>query len=49
MIAHPAADSLSEPDAYVLARALVGLDWRDLPCSPLTRLLLSHTDMAVPG
>ena len=39
---------LSPHDTYVLARALVGLDWRDLPCSPLTRLILSHVDLSSP-
>ncbi len=32
----------------MLARAMVGLDWQDLPCSPLANLLLSNTNMAVP-
>jgi len=40
--------NLSPHDTYVLARALVGLDWHDLPCSPLTRLILSHVDISVP-
>lgn len=40
--------TLSPHDTYVLARALVGLDWHDLPCSPLTRLILSHVDISVP-
>jgi len=40
--------NLSPHDTYVLARALVGLEWHDLPCSPLTRLILSNVDMAVP-
>ncbi len=33
---------LSESDVYAFARALVGLGWQDLPCSPLARLLLSN-------
>ncbi|NLF76528.1 MAG: hypothetical protein GX573_12600, partial [Chloroflexi bacterium] len=40
--------NLSPHDTYVLARVLVGLEWRDLPCSPLTRLILSHVDISVP-
>ncbi|MCD4684494.1 MAG: DUF3987 domain-containing protein [Anaerolineae bacterium] len=44
----PPEVKLSAQDAYVLARALVGRDWHDLPCSPLARLLLSNTNMAVP-
>ncbi|NLF79238.1 MAG: DUF3987 domain-containing protein [Chloroflexi bacterium] len=40
--------NLSPHDTYVLARVLVGLEWRDLPCSPLTRLLLSHVNISVP-
>ncbi len=34
--------TLSASDVYVFARALVGLGWQDLPCSPLARLLLSN-------
>jgi hypothetical protein len=34
--------TLSLQDRYVLARALVGLGWQGLPCSPLARLLLSN-------
>ena len=45
---HPPEVTLSAQDTYVLARALVGLNWYDLPCSPLTRLILSNADMAVP-
>lgn len=40
--------ALSTHDAYVFARALVGLDWHDLVCSPLARVLLSHVDMDTP-
>jgi len=40
--------NLSPHDTYVLARALVGLEWHDLPCSPLTRLILSHIDISAP-
>jgi len=40
--------TLSPHDTYVLARALVGLEWHDLPCSPLTRLILSHVDLSSP-
>jgi hypothetical protein len=39
---------LTPSDSYVLARAFVGLDWQNLPCSPLVRLLLSNLDLAVP-
>jgi len=40
--------NLSPHDTYVLARAMVGLEWHDLPCSPLTRLILSHVDLSSP-
>ncbi|MBN1964584.1 MAG: DUF3987 domain-containing protein [Anaerolineae bacterium] len=40
--------TLSAQDTYVLARALVGLDWHDLPCSPLARLILTNANMGVP-
>ncbi len=38
--------TLSPHDAYVLARAMAGKDWQDLPCGPFTRLVLSHIDLA---
>jgi hypothetical protein len=40
--------TLSPQDLYVLARALVGLDAQDLPCSPMTRLVLAHLDVTQP-
>ncbi|MBI5960805.1 MAG: hypothetical protein HY866_18845 [Chloroflexi bacterium] len=40
--AHP----LPKTDAYVLARALVGIGWRALPASPLAHLVLFHLDTA---
>ncbi|MBI5960349.1 MAG: DUF3987 domain-containing protein, partial [Chloroflexi bacterium] len=39
------ANPLPKTDAYVLARALVGLEWRDLPGSTLAHLILSHLDL----
>ncbi len=48
MISSSSDVTLSPSDSYVLARAFVGLDWQDLPCSPLARLLLSNVDLAVP-
>ena len=35
---------LTPQDAYVLARALVGMDWSDVPLSPATALLLAQLD-----
>lgn len=35
---------LTPHDAYVLARALVGLDWNGIPLSPVTGLLLAQLD-----
>jgi hypothetical protein len=40
--------TLSPQDTYVLARALAGMEWQSLPCSPLARLILSNTDPAIP-
>ena len=48
MTKHPVEIVLSEQDTYVLARALVGLDWQDLLCSPPVRLMLSNVDMNTP-
>ena len=39
---------LSASDVYVFARVLVRLDWQDLPCSPVTRLVLSNIDVTQP-
>ncbi len=39
---------LSPADMYVFARVLVRLDWQDLPCSPVTRLVLSNIDVTQP-
>jgi hypothetical protein len=36
--------TLNPADTYALARALVGSDWESVPCSPLTRLILSNMD-----
>ena len=38
----------SPADLYVLARALVGLSWEDVPLSPSIGLLLAHLDPTVP-
>ena len=38
---------LTPQDAYVLARALVGLDWTDVPLSPVTGLLLAQLDPTI--
>jgi len=35
---------LTPQDAYILARALVGMDWSDVPLSPATALLLAQLD-----
>ncbi len=40
--------TLSPQDAYVLARALVGLPWDSVPLSPAVALLLAHLDPNVP-
>jgi hypothetical protein len=45
---HSPEVKLSAQDAYVLARAFVNKEWQGLPCSPLARLLLTNTNMAVP-
>ena len=39
---------LSPHDAYVLARAFVGLPYHDVPLSPFTRILLAHLDLTTP-
>lgn len=39
---------LSDQDAYVLSRALLDMEWQNLPCSPLVHLLLSNTNIHVP-
>ena len=39
---------LTPQDAYVLARALVGLPYDGVPLSPITGLLLAHLDPAQP-
>jgi hypothetical protein len=38
----------SRTDTYALARALVGLDWHDLPVTPVVRHLLSSLDVTTP-
>ncbi len=40
---------LSDPDAYVLARALVGLPWTDFPASPVVELLLTNLNVNQPS
>ncbi len=40
---------LSDPDAYVLARALVGLPWMDFPASPVVELLLTNLNVNQPS
>lgn len=40
--------TLSPLDSYVLARALVGLSWEEVPLSPAVGLLLTHLDPTVP-
>ncbi len=39
---------LTAQDAYILARALVGLPYAGVPLSPITGLLLAHLDPAQP-
>ncbi|NLF01840.1 MAG: DUF3987 domain-containing protein [Anaerolineales bacterium] len=41
-----ATSHLSDQDAYVLARVLVGLPWTDLPASPVLEMLLTHHDLS---
>jgi len=43
-----ATNQLSDQDAYVLARVLVGLPWTDFPVSPVVELLLTNLDMNQP-
>ena len=40
--------TLTPQDAYVLARAIVGLPFDGVPLSPLTGLLLAHLDPQLP-
>lgn len=40
--------TLTSQDAYILARAMVGLPYDDVPLSPLTGLLLAHLNPQLP-
>ena len=40
MLMNPTKSKLTTQDSYVLARALVGLPYEDLPLSPIMNLLL---------
>lgn len=42
-------NQLSDQDAYVLARVLVGLPWTDFPASPAVELLLTNLDVNQPS